>query len=205
MPGVSSHQRLSPEALDLFIETLACTGKVTEASARVGISTDTATKWRNRSKRNPHDPKYQMGDPLGDDPVVAFHEAWEQAIEASTHVVESSLVELATGHYEPVIFQGRQMFVLDHDQPPIVDRDWETGEATYRQPYKLDAAGEPIPLMIRRVNVQAQKVFLEARHNSYRPKIDIDVSSQGKPIAVPQRSGSVAEFLAEFGRKVETE
>lgn len=205
MPGTSSHQRLSPEALDLFIETLARTGKVTEASARVGISTDTATKWRNRSKRNPLDPKYQMGDPLGDDPVVPFHEAWDQAVEASTHVVESSLVELATGHYEPVIFQGRQMFELDYTRDPVVERDWETGEVVLRQPFKRDQAGNPIPLMIRKVNVQAQQAFLKARHGAYKEKLDIDVTSQGRPIAVPQRAGSVAEFLAEFGRKPETE
>lgn len=205
MPGVCSHQRLSAETLELFIETLACTGKVTEAAARVGISTNTASTWRNRSKKNPKDTRYQVGDPLGEDPIIPFHEAWDQAVEASTHIVESSMVELATGYLEPVMFQGRQMYVLDHSAPPIVDKDWETGEVTIRQPYKLDANGDPVPLMVRKLNVTAQQNFLRARHKDYKDKVDIDITSQGRPIAVPQRSGSVAEFLAEFGRKPETE
>jgi hypothetical protein len=44
--------------------------------------------------------------------------------------------------------------------------------------------------------------FLKVRHPDFRPKQDIDVTTAGKPIAVPERSVDMATFLAEFGRKV---
>ena len=60
------HQRRSLENLELFLETLATTGMVTKAAARIGISTNTAHKWRNLSKANPKDPRFLLVDPMGE-------------------------------------------------------------------------------------------------------------------------------------------
>lgn len=197
-----SHQRLSTANMEAFLEALAATGKVTIAAARIGVSTNTAHKWRNRSALKREPGKYLMEDPLGDEPPVWFHDAWDQAVRASCSVVEAAMVELATGYMEPVIHKGRLAYETDPTKDPICV---DPIEGTMVYPLKLDGDGNPIPLRVRRLNVQAQHNFLKARDPAYREKLDVDMTTAGKPIAVPQRPGTVEDFLAIFGRRAEPE
>jgi hypothetical protein len=175
---------------------------VTVASKRIGISTNTAHKWRHASKRKrPQDAaKYLITDPMGDEPDIWFHDAWDQAVAASCDVIESSLVELATGYREPIVHKGQFCYEVDPDKLLRMDED---GTPIYE--LKRDPNGLPIQAFIMKKDVRAQQTFLKARHRDYKEKVEMDITSGGKPLAVPEKVTDTAAFMAKFGRPLTDE
>lgn len=203
IPKTCQHQRLSQDTLAAFVEALRLTGNITHASKSVGITTTTAFDWKNRSEADPKDGRYILVDPLGERPDRTLHQAWTAAVnEAIESRVHDKAMELATGYDDPVVYQGKLAFKPDYGAEYKVDPI--TG-LVYYPPLIDPITGEPEVLTIRRVSERMIGDILKARHPAYRPKLDVDMTTQGKPFAVPQQAVTMKEFLAAFGRKPETE
>jgi len=183
-----------------FLTVLADTGNITLAAQAIGTSTQTLQQWYNKSEAGK--PGYAVVvDPLGDEPDVPFHEAWEAARRVSLHLVESEQVRLATGYDDPIVFGGKLAYAQDTSQGYKVDA--ATGMAYW--PPKLDPiTGEPQVLTVRKVSEKAGQFILKARHPGYKDKAELDVTSGGKPLLVGDAEAMTPEkFMARFGRTVD--
>jgi hypothetical protein len=191
------HQVLCPEALVKYVEIVARTGRHDMAAAAVGATTSTTQKWRNASKRDPKDPRFQVVDPDGFEAPQSFHEAVEAAWQGWLQVnPEAKLIELSMGYKDPVIYQGRIAFEPDTTAEPRVDPT--TGTIYY--PPKLDPlTGEPIPLTITKVSEGSLRFFMEKRDTRYRDKSEVDITTGGKPIFFPAKATDMDAFLAANG------
>jgi hypothetical protein len=203
----ADHQRLSEPNLRIYCEVLARFGSHKAAADAIGCTTTTTRKWRNRSRRDPKNPKYMiLPDPLGDpdEEPTPFHQAVDEALQDwCDSDLRETLHRQATGYDDPVIFQGRQAYVQDTsgglDKMRI---DPVTGMAHW--PPKLDADGQPIPLTIRKINTPILQQVSKAHLPEYREKTEIDVTSGGKPIFFPAKSASVEDFVREAGISIVT-
>lgn len=200
MRNPPAHQVLSQENMIRFLSVYAATGNFTLAAQAIGTTAETVTRWKNRSERDAKDPRYLISDPLGEDPDVSFFNALRAAKDESLTPVRDKAMDMAVGrHAEPVVYQGRIQYVEDTTKDPRVD---PISGLTYYPPKTDPLTGEPIPLLICKVVPRMTELILTARDPDFRPKADLDITTQGKPIAVPERVVDMATFLAEFGRKV---
>lgn len=201
MRSAPDHQVLSVENMVRLLGHLALTGNVTLSCAAVGISTQQAQQWRNRSKRDRKDPRYLITDVFGDDPDIAFCDAWDRALADALDLVRDNVFEMAAGlKRKQVIHQGKPAYLPDTQAEYRFDP--LSGLPVY--PPKTDPlSGEPLPLLEQLLFPNLSLDVLKVRDPDYRPKTDVDITTAGKPLMVGDRSGMTAEkFMERFGRKL---
>lgn len=197
------NQKRSPALLRRLVDVIQETGNVSEACRRCGIKPDSAYGWRELSRQDAEDERFRVPqDPLGDEPPLAFHVAWERAIDIAMDRVEAVALMLATGYQEPVVHQGRECWRVD---PLSMEVDPITGDVRNR--LVVDPiTGDPVPLTVTKYEVRAIDILLKAhRASKFRERVDVSVTDPGRPIAVPARVTDVEQWKRDFGVRVEGE
>lgn len=152
-----------------FLAALASGCTVSEAAQAAGITSGVAYA------RRKHD--------------ADFSEAWAQALEDSTDILEREARRRAIdGVAEPVVYQGRLSYVTER----VVDED---GTETFQPVIALD--GQPVPLTIRKPSDSLLALLLKGRRKEFATERTELTGKDGTPVVIDSttRAARVAALL----------
>lgn len=149
--------KLTPERLTAFCAALRETAMVARACEAIGISRDTAYRWRKED--------------------LDFALAWDESMQAAVSVLEDEVIRRgAHGVEEPVIHQGQRSPIIDYDAiDPLTNERYIPQLA----PVKRDANGNPLFLTVRKYSDTLLTFALKAHApGKYRDNASIELTGK---------------------------
>lgn len=147
---------LTPEKLTAFCAALAETAQVSKACAAVGISRETAYRWRKAN--------------------LDFALAWDEAKQTSITVLEDEAIRRGhAGSDEPIVHQGQFTPLIDYDAiDPLTGEKYIPALA----PVQRNADGSPKYATVKKYSDTLLIFTLKAHDPKYRDRQNIELTGK---------------------------